>query len=81
MTSYGEKSKEAQNKKQKENKTQVIFTCLENTHESKQRKQIDKYPDRNPNCKTGLWTDFRETQARILPNSPFSAGPALREHR
>ena len=36
------KSKKAKQQTKGKNKTQVIFTCLGNTHESKQRKQIDK---------------------------------------
>jgi len=41
MTFHDGKLKKAKTTKGK-NKTQVIFTCLESTHESKQRKQIDK---------------------------------------
>jgi len=37
-----EKPKKAKQQTKGKNKTQMIFTCLESTHESKQRKQIDK---------------------------------------
>jgi len=42
MNSRGENSKKAKTRNKRKNKTQVIFTCLESTDESKQRKQIDK---------------------------------------
>jgi hypothetical protein len=41
MNSRGESSKKAKTTNKRKNKTQVIFTCLESTDESKQRKQID----------------------------------------